>query len=114
MLSLFPELGPDRLIERIETGAVGFADPANPAALAARDGELVFKAPFLLRHTTFADARSRGIPAVPRHPADRVCVLAQHPGHRARRAQVDGGGRNCLWPGSLRSPNNRHLLIGRC
>ena len=58
--SFFPELGPDRLIERIEPGQVGFADPNDPPVGGQRDGEVLFKVSFQLHHTSFAAARAAG------------------------------------------------------
>jgi hypothetical protein len=58
--AFFPELGPDRLIERIEPGQVSFADQADPAFAGQREGEVIFKIPFLMHHTSFTDARAAG------------------------------------------------------
>lgn len=58
--AFFPELGPDRLIERIEPGQVGIADLADPFVAGVRDGEVLFRIAFLLHHTSFAAARTAG------------------------------------------------------
>ena len=56
--AFFPELGPDHLIERIDAGPASFPPAGDPVL--ALPGELLFKIPFSIVHTSFADARAAG------------------------------------------------------